>query len=144
MKNIGLINFATGKYTVFASGSYRSCDEHFFARQREFQVPYFLFTNVQTLAVQTERQFQKILITHVRGIIKPDLFSQIPEMDPEEALIPYGIFSEAGEILHPRPIISGGYWLARKKDMLEFPLDERLVWGEAKDIDWSVWIKKNT
>jgi len=66
MKNIGLISFATGNYHIFARGFYRSCDEHFFARQKEFQVSYFLFTNVQTLAVQTERQFHKILIPHLR------------------------------------------------------------------------------
>ena len=80
--------------------------------------------------------------THLRSIIKPDLFSQIPGMDFEEALIPYGISSEVAEILHPWLYISGAYWMARKKVMLEFPLDENLGWGEAEDIDWSDRIKK--
>jgi hypothetical protein len=63
---VGIISFATGNYHIFARGFYRSCDEHFFARQKEFQVSYFLFTDDQALTVQTERQFHKILIPHLR------------------------------------------------------------------------------
>ena len=33
--------------------------------------------------------------------------------------------------------ISGGYWIAKKKVMEEFPLDERLIWGQACDVEWS-------
>ena len=132
MKKIGILSFATGNYSLFARSFYRSCDQHFFARQKEFQVSYFLFTDDQALTVKTERQFHKILITHIRVIIKPDLFSQIPEMDPEEALIPYGIFSEAGEIFHPRLYISGGYWLARKKTCWNFPWTKGLFGGRRK------------
>jgi hypothetical protein len=79
---------------------------------------------------------------HLQSIMKPDLFSQIPGMDPEEALVPFNISSEAAEILHPWLYISGAYWMARRKVMLEFPLDERLGWGEGEDIDWSERIKK--
>ena len=63
-------------------------------------------------------------------------------MDPTEALIPYGISSEVSEILHPWVYASGAYWVARKRVMLEFPLDERLGWGEGEDIEWSERIKK--
>ena len=80
--------------------------------------------------------------THLQPLKKPDLFLQIPGMDPKEALIPYGISSEVAEILHPWVYASGAYWVARKKVMLEFPLDERLAWGEGEDIEWSERIKK--
>jgi hypothetical protein len=33
--------------------------------------------------------------------------------------------------------ISGSFWIAKKKVMEEFPLNEDLVWGEAEDIEWS-------
>ena len=33
--------------------------------------------------------------------------------------------------------ISGGYWIAKKHVMMEFPLDNRLLWGQGEDIAWS-------
>jgi hypothetical protein len=33
--------------------------------------------------------------------------------------------------------ISGTYWIAKKKVMLEEPLNEDLNWGEAEDVEWS-------
>ena len=33
--------------------------------------------------------------------------------------------------------ISGSFWIAKKKVMEEFPLNEDLVWGEMEDIEWS-------
>lgn len=33
--------------------------------------------------------------------------------------------------------IPGNFWLAKKDTMLKYPLDERLSWGEAEDIEWS-------
>lgn len=36
---------------------------------------------------------------------------------------------------------SGAYWVAKKKVMLEYPLDERLSWGEGEDVEWSKKIR---
>lgn len=33
--------------------------------------------------------------------------------------------------------ISGSYWVAKKQFMTEYPLDERWVWGQAEDVEWS-------
>ena len=33
--------------------------------------------------------------------------------------------------------ISGTYWVAKKKIMLEEPLDETLDWGDGEDVEWS-------
>lgn len=33
--------------------------------------------------------------------------------------------------------ISGAYWVAKKKIMEKFPLNENLTWGKAEDIEWS-------
>lgn len=32
--------------------------------------------------------------------------------------------------------ISGAYWVAKKKYMLEHPLDEKLDWGQGEDVVW--------
>jgi hypothetical protein len=39
--------------------------------------------------------------------------------------------------------ISGAYWVAKRDFMKKFPLDERLCWGEAEDIEWSHRVRKN-
>lgn len=33
--------------------------------------------------------------------------------------------------------ISGSYWCAKKKFMLDNPLDERRSWGQGEDVEWS-------
>ena len=33
--------------------------------------------------------------------------------------------------------IPGNFWLAKKEIMVKYPLDERLVWGQSEDIEWS-------
>ena len=38
--------------------------------------------------------------------------------------------------------ISGSYWVAKKDLMLEFPLNESLVWNQAEDIEWSYRVNK--
>ena len=38
--------------------------------------------------------------------------------------------------------ISGAYWVAKKNVMQQFPLDERRVWGEGEDVDWSLRVRK--
>ena len=49
-----------------------------------------------------------------------------------ECLIPYDITH-----LSKYMYISGAYWVAKKEVMMEFPLDERLGWGEGEDVIWS-------
>jgi len=38
--------------------------------------------------------------------------------------------------------ISGSYWVAKKSVMLEFPLNENLVWGQGEDVLWSKQIRE--
>jgi hypothetical protein len=38
--------------------------------------------------------------------------------------------------------ISGSYWVAKKDLMLEFPLNENLVWGQTEDVEWSYRVNK--
>jgi hypothetical protein len=47
-------------------------------------------------------------------------------------LLPY---SETG--LSKGMYFSGAYWVAKRDIMREFPLDERLSWGEGEDVIWS-------
>lgn len=37
--------------------------------------------------------------------------------------------------------ISGTYWVAKKQVMEEFPLDEKLLWGEGEDVEWSKQVR---
>lgn len=46
-------------------------------------------------------------------------------------LLPYYINAS------PLMYISGTYWVAKKKVMQEFKLNENLCWGEGEDIEWS-------
>lgn len=52
-------------------------------------------------------------------------------------LIPY----EMGH-LSKYMYISGAYWVAKRDAMLEFPLNENLVWGEGEDVEWSHRIRE--
>lgn len=47
-------------------------------------------------------------------------------------LIPYE-FKFLSKLMY----FSGAYWVAKKKIMEEFQLDENLFWNQAEDIDWS-------
>ncbi len=38
--------------------------------------------------------------------------------------------------------ISGAYWVAKKTIMEEFPLDEKLSWGESEDVEWSKRVRE--
>jgi hypothetical protein len=38
--------------------------------------------------------------------------------------------------------VSGAYWVAKKKFMLEYPLNEDLSWGEGEDVEWSYRARK--
>lgn len=37
---------------------------------------------------------------------------------------------------------SGSYWVSKKEVMLQFPLDENLVWGQGEDVYWSLQVSK--
>ena len=47
-------------------------------------------------------------------------------------LLPYDVYW-----MQKYMYISGAYWVAKKHVMISEPLDERLVWGEAEDVEWS-------
>jgi hypothetical protein len=52
-------------------------------------------------------------------------------------LIPYDI-SHLSKYMY----ISGSYWVAKKKIMEEFPLNENLRWGEGEDVLWSKQVRE--
>ena len=54
------------------------------------------------------------------------------------ALIPYNF-----KHLSPAMYISGGFWFASRKIMLEYPLNENLFAGEAEDLEWSFRVRKS-
>jgi len=37
---------------------------------------------------------------------------------------------------------SGAYWISKRKVMLEFPLNEQLVWGQGEDVLWSRQVRE--
>lgn len=53
-----------------------------------------------------------------------------------ECLIPYDITH-----LSKYMYISGAYWIAKKEVMLEYPLDENLIWGQGEDVLWSKQVR---
>ena len=53
-----------------------------------------------------------------------------------ECLIPYEV-THLSKFMY----ISGAYWVAKKKFMENFPLDENLAWGEGEDVEWSKRIR---
>jgi hypothetical protein len=52
-------------------------------------------------------------------------------------LIPYDMIH-----LSKYMYISGSYWVAKKKLMEEFPLNEKLGWAEGEDTEWSFRVRK--
>jgi glycosyltransferase involved in cell wall biosynthesis len=46
--------------------------------------------------------------------------------------LPYDDSSRTNEMY-----VSGTYWCAKKSFMLAHPLDERRVWGQGEDVEWS-------
>lgn len=52
--------------------------------------------------------------------------------NPGPGLIPYSV-SDLSKFMY----ISGSYWVAKKNIMLEFPLNESLIWGQGEDVIWS-------
>ena len=54
----------------------------------------------------------------------------------EELILPYDIN------LTKCQYISGAYWVAKKDVMMEFKFDERRLWGQGEDVEWSMRVKK--
>ena len=62
--------------------------------------------------------------------LMPRLFQH--RLPNREYLLPYTMTH-----LSKYMYISGAYWVAKKNIMLEEPLNESLVWGQAEDSEWS-------
>lgn len=73
---------------------------------------------------------------------KDDLYIQIPGMNKFECLIPYNLPQEQINQFKKWQYISGSYWIAKKKVMEEFPLNNNLIWCESEDIEWSERVKE--
>jgi hypothetical protein len=54
-------------------------------------------------------------------------------------LIPYNI-THLSKMMY----ISGAYWVAKKKFMLENKLNEKLLWGQGEDVEWSIRARNKT
>lgn len=54
-----------------------------------------------------------------------------------ECLIPYDMTH-----LSKYQYISGTYWVAKRSVMLEFPLNEKLSWGDSEDVEWSIRVRE--
>jgi hypothetical protein len=54
-----------------------------------------------------------------------------------ECLLPYDMTH-----LSKYQYISGTYWVAKKNLMMEFPLDEKLCWGQGEDVSWSMKVRE--
>jgi hypothetical protein len=65
-----------------------------------------------------------------------DLTDQIV-INNRQCLIPYDMTH-----LSKYMYISGSYWIAKKSIMLQYPLDENLLWGEGEDVEWSKRVRK--
>lgn len=52
-------------------------------------------------------------------------------------LLPYNVNN-----LSKYMYISGSYWISKKNIMIEFPLNENLLWGMSEDIEWSLRIRE--
>jgi len=56
--------------------------------------------------------------------------------EPGVSLLPYEV-----KDLTKFQYINGGFWIAKKNVMLEFPLNETLGWGSGEDLEWSSRVK---
>jgi len=52
-------------------------------------------------------------------------------------LLPYDV-----DYMSKYQYISGSYWVAKKEVMLENPLDEKLLWGQGEDVEWSKIVRE--
>lgn len=70
-------------------------------------------------------------------VIWPHNGNEMDNLIGRNCLIPYDITH-----LSKYQYISGTYWIAKKSVMLEFPLNEALVWGQGEDVLWSKWVRQ--
>jgi glycosyltransferase involved in cell wall biosynthesis len=59
--------------------------------------------------------------------------------DGKQCFLPYSTLD-----LTDYMYISGSYWVGKKSFMLDFPLNEKLSWGEGEDVEWSLKVRKET
>ncbi len=64
----------------------------------------------------------------------------IPTISPD-TLLPSWIDYKDRSCLNDM-YVSGGYWCAKRKFMLDNPLDEELCWGEGEDVEWSERVRQ--
>jgi hypothetical protein len=67
----------------------------------------------------------------------PDLPEKLTTIVQRQCIMPYDV-----NYMSRYMYISGAYWIAKRRIMQEFPLDEKLVWGEAEDVDWSLRVRE--
>ena len=61
-----------------------------------------------------------------------------PDGSPNlQSLLPYDV-CDLSKFMY----ISGAYWIAKRRVMQEFPLDETLSWGESEDVKWSKQVRE--
>lgn len=70
-------------------------------------------------------------------VIWPHNGNEMDALIGRDCLIPYDITH-----LSKYMYISGAYWIAKKSVMLEFPLDENLLWGQGEDLNWSFRVRE--
>ena len=69
-------------------------------------------------------------------------FDIIPPKGPvvtREFFLPYNV-THLTNLMY----ISGTYWVAKTKFMLDNPLDEDLTWGQSEDLKWSEQVRSKT
>lgn len=62
-----------------------------------------------------------------------DVIPPIGPIDTREFFLPY-----EENRLNDKMYISGAYWVAKTKFMLDHPLNENLTWAQSEDIEWSI------
>jgi hypothetical protein len=82
-------------------------------------------------------RFRDWIIAPVRCKKLNEYLTSKLEESGREALIPYDI-----QHLSHFMIIGGYYWVAKKHIMLEFPLEEKLIWGDGEDFRWCHALQK--
>lgn len=61
---------------------------------------------------------------------------ELPAYRKKERLLPYRVNLSRWQY------ISGAYWVAKKSFMESNPLDEKLMWGDGEDVEWSERVMK--
>ena len=70
-------------------------------------------------------------------IFSHDMWDIIPESkDNWDVALPYELRG-----MQSLQYVSGGFWIAKKSFMEQYPLNENLLWGEYEDIEWNKRIR---